>query len=79
MLTSGLLVIEHTIIQLLVALGVSVAFMVAFREWKPFYEIETDVLSYICGMFPGVFMLFIYPVLVLLLSTHPANQPTYPF
>ena len=49
MLTSGLLVIEHTIIQLLVALGVSVAFMVAFREWKPFYESETDTLFYVCG------------------------------
>ena len=49
MLTSGLLVIEDTIIQLLVALGVSVTFMVTFREWKPFYEIETDVVSYTCG------------------------------
>ena len=49
MLTSGLLVIEDTVIQLLVALGVSVAFMVVYREWKPFYELETDALSYLCG------------------------------
>ena len=49
MLTSGLLVIEDTIIQLLVALAVSVAFMVVFREWKPFYELETDGVSYVCG------------------------------
>ena len=58
MLTSGLLVIDHTIIQLLVALGVSVAFMVVFREWKPFYELETDALSYVCGklkLFVSVF------------------------
>ena len=48
-MTSGLLVIPNPIIQLLAALGVSVSFMVVFREWKPFFEIETDVLSYICG------------------------------
>ena len=41
--------IEDTIIQLLVALFVSVAFMVVFREWKPFYEVETDAVSYVCG------------------------------
>ena len=46
--------IEHTIIQLLVALGVSVAFMVVFREWKPFYELETDALSYICCKFSSL-------------------------
>ena len=49
MLTSGLLVIEYPVIQLLVALGVAVFFMVLFREWKPFYELETDALSYVCG------------------------------
>ena len=49
MLTSGLLAIESNIVQLLVALAVSVSYMVVFREWKPFHEIETDVLSYVCG------------------------------
>ena len=49
LLTSGLLVIPDPIVQLLVALIVSVAFMVVFREWKPFYEVETDALSYVCG------------------------------
>ena len=51
-LTSGLLVILDPTIQLLVALAVSVSFVVAFREWKPFYEIETDSLFYICGKLP---------------------------
>ena len=58
MLTSGLLVIEDTIIQLVVAFGISVTFMVVFREWKPFYELETDALSYVCGklkLFVSVF------------------------
>ena len=49
MLTSGLIVIEDTTIQLLVAVAVSVSFVVAFREWKPFYEVETDTLFYMCG------------------------------
>ena len=48
-LTSGLLVIEDPIVQLLVALVVSVTFMAVFREWKPFFEVETDALYYICG------------------------------
>ena len=60
MLTSGLLVIDHTIIQLLVALGVSVAFMVVFREWKPFYELETDALSYVCGKLKLLVSVFRY-------------------
>ena len=51
-LTSGLLVIPDPTVQLLVALAVSVSFVVAFREWKPFYEIETDSLFYICGKLP---------------------------
>ena len=50
MLTSGLLVISDPIIQLLVALVVSVTFMVTFREWKPFFEVQTDALAYICGI-----------------------------
>ena len=41
--------IEDPIVQLLVALGVSVGFMVVFREWKPFFEIESDTLFYVCG------------------------------
>ena len=49
MLTSGLIVIEDTTIQLLVAVAVSVSFVVTFREWKPFYEVETDALYYVCG------------------------------
>ena len=48
-LTSGLLVISEPTDQLLLALAVSVSFMVVFREWKPFFEVETDALSYICG------------------------------
>ena len=48
-LTSGLIVIDDTTIQLLVAVAVSVSFVVTFREWKPFYEVETDTLFYICG------------------------------
>ena len=48
-LTSGLIVIDDTTIQLLVAVAVSVSFVVAFREWKPFYEVETDTLFYMCG------------------------------
>ena len=49
-----------TIIQLLVALGISVAFMVVFREWKPFYEIETDILSYICGTLAWYLQLIVF-------------------
>ena len=48
-LTSGLIVIEDTTIQLLVAVVVSMSFVVAFREWKPFFEAETDTLFYMCG------------------------------
>ena len=49
MLTSGLLAVKGAVFQLLMALIVSVTFMVVFREWKPFYELETDALSYVCG------------------------------
>lgn len=48
-LTSGLLMIPDPTIQLLVALCVSVSFVVVFRECKPLFEAETDALSYICG------------------------------
>ena len=44
--------IEDTTIQLLVALVVSVSFVVMFREWKPFFEVETDTVVYICGKTP---------------------------
>ena len=27
----------------------SVSFVVVFREWKPFFEVETDTLFYVCG------------------------------
>ena len=49
MLTSLLLAIEDLTVQLLAALAVAVTFLVVFREWKPFYELETDTLFYICG------------------------------
>ena len=49
MLTSGLLIIREPTVQLLVALAVSATFMVVYREWKPFYELQTDALSYVCG------------------------------
>ena len=49
MLTSLLLAIPHRTVQLLVALAVAVTFLVVFREWKPFYEVETDTLFYVCG------------------------------
>ena len=52
--------IESTIVQLVVALFVSVAFMVVFREWKPFYEIETDILSYICGTLAWYLQLIVF-------------------
>jgi hypothetical protein len=48
-LTSGLIVIKDPTIQLLVALAVSIGFIVVFRELKPFYELETDLLAYVCG------------------------------
>ena len=51
-MTSGLLVIQDTAVQLLVALVVAVTFMVVFREWKPFFEGEADALSYVCGTLP---------------------------
>ena len=64
MLTSGLLVINDTIVQLLLAAVVSMSFVVAFREWKPFYEVETDTLFYMCGKAnPG-----------LTLSPHPTSR-----
>jgi hypothetical protein len=49
MLSSGLLAIPDPSIQLLVALAVSMSFVVTFREWKPFFEPETDALFYVCG------------------------------
>ena len=58
-LTSGLLVISDPTTQLVVALAVSVSFVVAFREWKPFYEAETDTVVYMCGK-AGTFNLAIY-------------------
>ena len=48
-LSSVLLAITDPTVQLLVALAVSVSFVVAFREMKPFYEHETDMLYYVCG------------------------------
>ena len=48
-LTSGLIVIKDPTIQLLVALAVSIGFIMVFRELKPFYELETDLLAYVCG------------------------------
>ena len=53
-LTSGLLVIEHPTTQLVLALTVSVGFVVVFREIKPFYEMETDKLFYVCGKVEGI-------------------------
>ena len=51
MLTSGLLLFEDLTVRLLMALIAAIGFLVAWRELKPFYEVETDVLSYACGMF----------------------------
>ena len=50
LLTSGIMIVPHVVTQLLVAFAVSVSFMVVFREWKPYYEVQTDALAYVCGM-----------------------------
>ena len=48
-LLAGIFCRQCVVIRTLVALVVSVVFAVAFREWKPFFELETDVLFYVCG------------------------------
>ena len=49
LLTSVLLAIPDGVLQLLVALGVSISFVVVFREIKPFFEPKTDAVFYVCG------------------------------
>ena len=49
-LSSFLLLFEYESSQVLAALIISICFVVAFRELKPYYDASTDALGYTCGV-----------------------------